>query len=120
MCLKPLSIIFGLDIISYMLIFFEKVDLLLTCKHRSYRKENLDLIIKRNACIFKFFTSFQKTIGQIIVITGIFVKSVQDIIDLEAHLEILEDDPDDPFDLFCVGDGEKFSEDWYLIIGRGD
>lgn len=102
-----------------MLIFFKKVDLFLTRKHGPNGKKYLDLIIKRNVRIFKFFASFQKAIGQIVVITGIFMKSVKHCIYLEAHFQIFEDDPDDPFDLFCVGDCEKFPEDWYLIIWWG-
>ena len=119
MCLKTLSIVFGLDVVSYMLVFFEKVDLFLTGKHRPNGEKNLDLIIKWNDRIFKFFASFQKTIGQIVIITGIFMKSVQHCIYLEVHFQIFENDPDDPFDLFCVGDCEKFPEDWYMIIGGG-
>jgi hypothetical protein len=41
-------------------------------------------------------------------------------INFNAHLQVLEDDPNYPFDLFSIGDGEEFPEDGYLVVGGGD
>lgn len=68
-----------------MLIFFEKIDFFLAGKHRPNGKKNLDLIIKRNMRIFKFFASFQETVGQIVIIAGIFMKGVKHGIYFEVH-----------------------------------
>ena len=59
MSLKSLTIVFGFDIINFVLILSKEPYFFLTCKHRPDGKENFDLIIKRNMRIFKLLTGFQ-------------------------------------------------------------
>jgi hypothetical protein len=59
MSLKSLAIVFGLNIINLVLILSEESYLFLACKHRPDRKEDLDLVIKRNIRIFKLLTGLQ-------------------------------------------------------------
>lgn len=120
MSLKSFTIVFGLYIVNLVLILSEKSYLLLACKHRSDGKEDLDLVIKRNKRIFKLLTRLQQAIGQIIVVTGILMKGIEYGINFDAHLQVLKDDPNNPLDLFSIGDGEKFPEDGYLVVGGGD
>jgi hypothetical protein len=68
-----------------MLILSEKSDLFLACKHRSDGKENLYLIIKGNMRIFKLFTGLKETIGQVIVITCIFMEGIEYGINFNAN-----------------------------------
>ena len=48
------------------------------------------------------------------------MKGIEYGINFDAHLQVLKDDPNNPLDLFSIGDGEKFPEDGYLVVGGGD
>jgi hypothetical protein len=63
MRLKSFSIVFGFNIVSYVLSVSKITNLFLTGKHRPYWKEYFDFIIKGDIRILEFFTCFQETIG---------------------------------------------------------
>jgi hypothetical protein len=119
MDLESFSVVLGLNIVGYVLVLSEETDLLLAGKHGPDGEEDLDLIVERHVGIFEFFADLQKTVGQVEKVTPVFVEGIEDGINFDTDFQILEYDPDDPFDLLSIGDSEQPPEDRNMVLGGG-
>ena len=102
-----------------MLVLSKVSYLFLACQHGPDRKEDLYLIIKGDQWVFELLAGLQKTIGQVIVITCIFMECIENCINFNAHLQIFKNNPNYPLYFFSIRHGEQFPEDRYLIVRGG-
>ncbi len=99
--LESLPVELGLHVVqSFVCGFVEVGHLLFTGQHGSDRKEDFDIVVKRNLGVFELLASLEQTVGQIKVVSGVGVESIEHSVKFDANLEVLQNDADDPFDLF--------------------
>ena len=118
MHLQPLPVVFGLDVEGPGFVL-EKLDFLLACEHGADGVEELNLVIERNFGVLKLFADLEQAAGNVIVLVAVGVEGSEHALQLDAELEILQNDADDPLHLCGVGFLQEIQEALLLVSGVG-